>query len=178
MYAIAVLPDKPRLIKPLARAGIRLEHAAITQVAREVGSGFLELEETYTKARSALTHLLLHEHYTTKVPELLGELIQLTRQLLSKPGVEQLSQDQNWTKKLSTATAGLEKFHREMITQSRISERDVGVFLRVVDANRELHLAQNYDPSEIVTPQLYTLAQMIARNFQAYDATLNGKPSH
>ena len=163
----------PRLMKPTAKMETRMLRNAIEQVARAEGLDFITLEEMYSNVRSTLAHLMAHDRFRTNIEDKIGELVQDTEELLACPGVERLSRKKNWTTKLARAAADLDEIREKMLAASSVTPKDIARFLKVVEVNRETHLAEHCDPSEIISAPLYTLAHMVADNFGAYHKTLN-----
>ncbi len=163
----------PRLMKPPPKMSARFLRTAIGQVAQDEGLDFMTLEDTYTNVRSALAHLMAHDRYRTHMEDRVGNLVQKTEELLACPGVEKLSRQKDWTRRLAKATADLDDARQEMLNISSVTPQSVVHFLKVVEATREAYLAEHCDPSEIITATMYTLAHMVVGNFKAYEKTLN-----
>ncbi len=174
MTQSATLEATVRLIKPTAKMSIRLLRQAIEQVTKAKGSDYLSLELNYSNTRSAIAHLMAHDRYQVSwVKDRVLELVQMTRELLSKPGVEKLSKKKDWVEQLGSTTDKLERFALKNMAEDSISRHDIETFLCVVEADQDLHKKEGLDPSDIIPVPHFVLAQMIVTNFKAYDKTLN-----
>ncbi len=171
--AAMAISATPRLMKPTPKMSARFLRSAIGRVAQEEGLDFMTLEDIYTNVRSSLAHLVAHDRYRTHMEDKVSDLVRKTEQLLACPGVEKLSRKKNWMQDLARTVADLDGVRQEMLTASAVTPQSIIHFLKVVEAAREVHLAEHCDPSGITTAPLYTLAHMVVGNFEAYNKTLN-----
>jgi len=169
----ALAASAPRLMRPSAKMHMRLLRTAVTKVAWDEDMEYMDLEDIYTNTRSALVHLMEHSRYRTHIEDKMEKVVRLTGELLACPGVEKLSKNPQWTSELAEAAAALDGARKSALVHFSVTPRTLGLFLRVIEANREAHLAEHCDPSEIITPELYAVAQLVAVNFKAYDQSLN-----
>lgn len=169
----ALAASAPRLMNPSAKMRSRLLRAAITKMAWDEDMQFLDLEDIYTNTRSALVHLMEHSRYRTHIEDKMEKVVRLTGELLACPGVEKLSKNPQWTRELAEAAAALDGARKSVLVHFSVTPRTLGLFLKVIEANREAHLAEHCDPAEVITPELFVIAQLVAANFEAYDKSLN-----
>lgn len=168
-----------RLMRAVPKVANRLYRKALEGAARERSMGLMDADDTYNNTRSALAHLLVHDHFRTKneseINDKLTELIALTRQMLSRPDVHLISKDPGWAARLAAMTDNLERMGKKEIDPRRfaVQRDDVALFLTVINILRKCYLDEEYDPAEVISPSMYALAQMIEANYKAYEATLN-----
>lgn len=162
-----------RLMTPSAKISARLLRSAIKQVAEKTNSDYLELEHRYSNTQSALAHLLAHDRYRSHIEDKVADLVRTTEHLLSLPGVAKLAKRKDWVERLAEAAKGLGDARLESLKATEVTVDDVRVFLEVVEANRQVHFNESYDPSHVISASVYALAEIMASNFEAYRLTLN-----
>lgn len=74
---------------PHPKIAQRLLREAMAAVARERSSGLLEVEGIYLNTRSALSHLLAHDRYRTRIESKVKDLLQKHRELMDQPDIVQ-----------------------------------------------------------------------------------------
>lgn len=166
-----VVTQAPRLMKPSAKVSARLERTAISAYALESGQEYLDAEVAFTLTRSALVHLV-HNEWPPGIERKVAEVVEVSRKFLNAEGAQEAFPKLDF-KKLGAITDTLEAMAKKIVANQRTSKEQVGSFITVVHRIRSLHLEEGYDPSGIVAPNVYAIAQMIVENFSAYDLTLN-----
>ena len=166
-------------MKPSPRTEARLLRDAIRTYAQANGKDFLDAEADYNHARSSLAHLWAHEVYAAKggssvaqVRDLLDGIVSGTREMLRDSAI-----DQAWAAKVKSAVDKIESLGTKLFhgrtDLNRLTPAQVQALLEIVQVHKDLIHTEGYDPSGVIDPTMLTLAQMVAQNFQAYDATIN-----
>ena len=163
----------PHLYTPLPRITSRIQREVLRAIAREDKVELLQLEDVFANTRSALAHLIAGDRYRTFIEDKVDELVKMTRELLASPGVESLSKRRDWTRKVARATDNLEDSRVEGLLRSTATEADVIRFIRIIDAIQDVHVAEGYNPSGIISSNIYTMAHMVVSNFTDYNMLLN-----
>lgn len=162
------------LKNPRTRA--RLEREIFNSLSVEVygeDTDRLEREERFSSVRTALAHLMHHQHYTSDVE--MGERITKLRDahndLMALPGIEGYF-GQKRTERLKTLMGQLMSTARECYNPTFTGE-NIRLFVELCIKGRAHFADQGYNPEEFVAENMVMFAALIAGNFEAYRATLN-----
>jgi len=133
----------------------------------------LEREERFASVRTALTHLMHHQHYTSDVEmgESIAKLRDAHNDLMTLPGVE-LYFGPKRTERLKQLMGQLLSTARECYNTDFTGD-DIRLFVELCIKGRAHFADQGYNPEEFVAENMVVFASLIAGNFEAYRATLN-----
>jgi len=143
----------------------------MTQIAREHGVGYLDVEDMYQRIGQTIALLLRNEWYQSSYDAALESLIYTTYVLLVHPGTLQILKP-DLRQNIKMAVENIDKVRNEIFHQETLP-REISLFLRVVDAMCTQYTDAGYDPSGVIDSQEHMLAKMINENFEAYRKTLN-----
>ena len=133
----------------------------------------LEREQRFASIRSALVHLLYHQHYPYE--SMMGNGIEKIRndfeRLMSHPDVGQI-----FTPERQQHLKGLMKNLIETGQQELNPHYDAGDverFVEMATVGRAHYENQGYDPEGFISKQILAFANIISGNFESWRATLN-----
>lgn len=153
-------------IQPKTRT--RLTNDIFSKYCRENGKRYLDVEATFSAVRSTLCHLLLNEHYgPSTVQKAVADVVEKIDPLLDKLGLD--------SKKLEELQSILCDLHvvLEKSNGTRHMAEDAQLFCDIAILGRSVFEEARYDPNEFVKDESLALAMMMAKNFAAYQATVN-----
>ena len=177
LSTLAVTADSgaPRLWAPSPKVAMRLERQAIERVAAESRDSFDRVEDIYGRSRSSIAHLRHHADEPTRFPNIrakVKELVDITDKFLAAAQKEHYG-TARWRADLARATQKLKSGTEAARVDTLIVPAEIEMFLKVVDAARELYEKEGCDFSGFIDQQIYVLAGMVVANFPAYQKTLN-----
>ena len=156
---------------PVERVKRRLFRAVFIQIAVERQSDQLAVEERYFAARTALLNLHRQEPgMAAEIKRILLELLPMAQEYLREATAVA---PRAYVKRLAKATDGLSRAAQRFFDEERIRREDVALFLRVIELYRERCLAERYDPSDIVEPEILLFAEGVLVDYGAYEKELN-----
>ena len=132
----------------------------------------MAVEDRYFAARTALVHLYRDAPgmAAAEVKKLLRELLPMAREYLAETTSEA---PREYVKRLAKATDGLSRAAQRFFDEERIKREDVALFLRVIELYREHCLAERYDPSDIVEPEILLFAEGVLVDYDKHEHSLN-----
>lgn len=161
------------LSKPMLKVVQRYESEEIRACALAQGRDVELVAAEYRKVRTILGGIL-NGHADSAVkrivdPRLKAHLDQLFEMLDNTPDIpsEGVAELRAVIAKVINPT--VQKAMGDPITVEHIR-----TFLTIIDQIRERYRFARYNASEVITPELYALGQMVAADFETYDATING----
>lgn len=133
----------------------------------------LEREERFSSVRTALAHLMHHQHYTSdaEMGERIAKLHNAHNDLMALPDIERYF-GQKQTERLKTLMGQLLSTARECYNPAFTGE-DIRLFVELCIKGRAHFADQGYNPEDFVAENMVMFASLIAGNFEAYRATLN-----
>lgn len=164
------IDNKTEFFKLTPRIATRLTREVFLGPGVEIykNEGFLDTEERFGKIRTAIGNLAMNDHLESDVR--LGKMIED----LLKTGDFRVSRGDYSPQRAATISEAGKKLRSTAKEYfGKIKANDVLTFARLGQAGREHYRAAGYDPNEFLPLATYTLAVMIADNFQAYELTLN-----
>lgn len=162
------------LMNPPARVIARLTREVLTAKAAEYGMPFLDFETRYKTTSSALVHLYYHTQFRSPIHDRIGAVVEATRRFLSHPDARRVIPPLQ-IRELERVEMVIKKWSDRALEKENMDRDRVREYIEVCDALRAACLEEGFDASRAIDPMIYTQANMIVDNFQAYDRTLNEK---
>ena len=169
------MSDIERLMRPSQKTITRTQRLAIMKycASHDPHLNFIDVESWFGLTRGTLADLLHHTFYVGGIQPKAEELVKVSQMFITTKGARTcFSSEERWQ--------GFLERHRYLereVKRARewwaIKEKHLQAFLAIVGIWRDTLIEEGYKPYEIVPQEMVALADMAARNFQTYDATMN-----